>query len=209
MDQSNRGFAIVVIGASTGGIDSLGELFSELPVVTPAAFIVVLHVGNHPSVFPKILAARTALPTRHAKNGDVLRKGHVYVAPPDHHTIVRDSGLVLVRGPRVNWARPAIDPLFLTAAREYGPRVIGVVLSGELNDGTAGLYEIKHRGGITIVQDPSEAQASSMPESALKFVAVDHCVPIAKMSDIIQRAAKRVAATPSHLDRDNWRMSDV
>jgi two-component system, chemotaxis family, protein-glutamate methylesterase/glutaminase len=187
-------FAVVVIGASYGGVEAMEQLFAEIPPHVPAAFLAVLHVGPHPSDFPRILNGRSLLPAHHARQGEVIRPGQIYVAPPDHHLLVRSRHLVLSRGPRVNWTRPAIDPLFRSAAQVYGPGVIGVVLTGRLNDGTAGLYEIGRRGGITIVQDPSDAVCPAMPASAFKHVAVDHCIPLASMPPLLVQVCKEVAA---------------
>jgi two-component system, chemotaxis family, protein-glutamate methylesterase/glutaminase len=187
-------FAVVVIGASYGGVEAMEQLFTEIPPHVPAAFLAVLHVGPHPSEFPHILNRHSLLPAHHARQGELIRAGQIYVAPPDHHLLVRRRHVVLSRGPRVNWTRPAVDPLFRSAAQAYGPGVIGVVLTGRLNDGTAGLYEIKRRGGITIVQDPSDAISPAMPSSALQHVEVDHCVPLASMPGILVQACKEVAA---------------
>ena len=123
------------------------KLFADLPARIPAAFLTVLHVGPYPSELPHILNRRSFLPAHHARHGELIRAGEIYVAPPDHHLLVRRSHLVLSRGPRVNWARPAIDPLFRSAASAYGPDAIGVILTGRLNDGTAGLYESSATAG--------------------------------------------------------------
>ncbi|MBV9330215.1 MAG: chemotaxis protein CheB, partial [Alphaproteobacteria bacterium] len=158
---------IVVIGASQGGVEALHGLVERLPGDFAAPILVVIHVGAGPSILPSILNDIGRLNASHVKNGDAIRPGHIHVAPPDHHLIVVDGRLELSRGPRENWTRPAIDPLFRSAAEAYGADVIGVILSGGMNDGTAGLYEIKRRGGIAVVQDPDEAEAPSMPQSAI------------------------------------------
>jgi len=194
-------FAIVVVGASYGGVEAMEKLFAELPSQIPAAILSVLHVGPYPSQLPSILNRYSLLHAHFARHGEPIRSGEIYVAPPDHHLCVRRNHLTLSRGPRVNWSRPAIDPLFDSAAKAYGQRVIGVLLTGRLNDGTAGLYEVKHHGGITIVQDPSDAMCSSMPASALKHVAVDHCVRLADMPRILFEVCKEVAAR----SKEVWR----
>jgi two-component system chemotaxis response regulator CheB len=187
-------FAIVVIGASYGGVEAMEKLFTDLPSQIPAAFVAVLHVGPYPSQLPSILNRHSFLHAHFAKQGELIRPGEIYVAPPDHHLLVRRSHVTLSRGPRVNWSRPAIDPLFASAAKIYGARVIGVLLTGRLNDGTAGLYEVKRHGGITIVQDPSDAISPGIPASALKHVAVNHCVALAVMPRILFQVCKDVAA---------------
>jgi two-component system chemotaxis response regulator CheB len=194
-------FAIVVVGASYGGVEAMEKLFAELPGQIPAAFLAVLHVGPYPSQLPSILNHCSSLHAHSAKHGELIRPGEIYVAPPDHHLLVRRNHLTLSRGPRVNWSRPAIDPLFASAAKTYGSRVIGVVLTGRLDDGTAGLYEVKRHGGITVVQDPSDAISPSMPSSALKHVTVDHCVVLAKMPRILAQLCNHVAARSQEVSR--------
>jgi two-component system chemotaxis response regulator CheB len=194
-------FAIVVVGASYGGVEAMEKLFADLPAQIPAAILCVLHVGPYPSHFPEILNRCSLLPAHHARHGELIRQGEIYVAPPDHHLLVRRGHLTLSRGPRVNWSRPAIDPLFASAAKTYGSSVVGVLLTGRLNDGTAGLYEVKRRGGMTIVQDPSDATCPGMPASALKHVAVDHCVPLTAMPRILFQLCKDLAVRA----KDAWR----
>jgi two-component system chemotaxis response regulator CheB len=194
-----RDFAIVVIGASYGGVEAMQKLFANLPSTIPAAILTVLHIGPHPSQFPDLLNDCSGLPARHARHGEPIRAGNIYVAPPDHHLLVRRSHVVLSRGPRVNWARPAVDPLFRSAAKTFGAGVVGIVLTGRLNDGTAGLYEVKRHGGITIVQDPSDALCPAMPASALKHVEVDHCIPLGSMPRILFQVCKDIASRSKDL----------
>src|SRR5438046_2361834 len=149
---------IIVIGASAGGVEALVELVRLLPPDLPAAVFVVLHVPpQSTSVLPSILNRARTLPAVHPHDGQATQHGRIYVAPPDHHMLIKDGTIRLTRGPRENRNRPAADALFRTAARDYGPRVTGVVLSGALDDGTAGLSAIKSRGGLAVVQDPAEA----------------------------------------------------
>lgn len=182
--------AIVAIGASQGGIDALHKLASELPGDFPAPILVVIHIGASPSLLPSILNDIGRLPASHAADGEDIQPGHIYIAPPDHHLLVKDGQLRLSRGPRENWTRPAIDPLFRCVAEEYGPGAIGVILTGNLSDGTVGLYEIKRCGGVAVVQDPGDAEARSMPMSALNNVSVDHCVPLAELPALLMRLVK-------------------
>ena len=177
--------SIVVIGASVGGVEAIGFLASALPPDFAAAVLVVLHIGAHKSVLPRLLSQRGPLPACHPGDGDPIRPGRIYVAPPDHHLLVEPGRVRLARGPRENWVRPAVDPLFRSAAQAYGPGVVGVVLTGGLNDGTAGLFEIKRCGGVAVVQDPDDAVSPGMPQSALRHVAVDHRLPLAAIPALL------------------------
>jgi len=139
--------------------------------------------------WPQIIDRYASLSVTQAFDGETIRKGHVYVAAPDHHLQLDGSRMRLVRGPRENFHRPSIDALFRTAAEFYGPRVAGVILSGYRDDGTAGLSAVKNAGGIAIVQDPKEATVPHMPQSALRNVKVDHCVGLAEMGLLLIRLA--------------------
>jgi len=178
---------IVVIGASAGGLEALQTLVGNLPRDFAAAIFVVLHIGIRPSAMPSVLTSAGPLPASHALDGAPIRMGHIYVAPPDHHLLIERGQMRLSRGPRENLTRPAVDPLFRSAAEAYGPRVVGVILSGALSDGAAGFNVIKRHGGITIVQDPDEARFPGMSRSALKYVDVDYCARVADISDLLVR----------------------
>jgi len=186
---------IVVIGASAGGLEPLRDLISALPGDFPAAVFVVMHMGGT-SHLAHILSQAAALPVTRAENGDAVRQRHVYVASPGRHLLVHDGHLLLRRGPRENMSRPAIDPLFRSAAASFTTRVIAVLLSGALNDGTAGMLAVKRCGGIAVVQDPDDAAVSSMPVSALRHVEVDHVVPSAAMAALLRRLAAEPAPHP-------------
>ncbi|HET9395454.1 MAG TPA: chemotaxis protein CheB [Nitrospiraceae bacterium] len=186
---------IVAFGASVGGLEALRTIIGALPQDFPAAVFVTLHVGANSSALPWILERAGSLPAVHPRDAQVFEPGTIYVAPPDHHMVVEAGRKVrLTKGPRENWARPAIDPLFRSAARAYGPAVIGVVLSGGLNDGAAGLMEIKRSGGVAIVQDPMDAFCPEMPRSALANTHVDHVAESAQIGSLLTGlvAAKRV-----------------
>ena len=194
---------LVVIGASAGAVPVLLELATQLPAGFPAAVLVVLHVGAHHSVLPELLKGCGALHARHAVDGQALQPGTIEVAPPDLHLLVEGSRIRLQYGPKENHARPAIDPLFRSAALARGPRVIGVLLSGRLDDGTAGLRAIKQCGGLALVQDPDDAEHPEMPRSALACVDVDGCVPRSELAHTLLRLVARplapmTAATPTN-----------
>lgn len=193
------GHDIVAMGASAGGVRALQRIFAGMQPGIDASFFVVQHVGaGVTSVLPKILASAGALPASHARDGERFRRGHVYVAPPDHHLLLERDTLRLVRGPRENTFRPSVDVLFRSAARAFGPRVIGVVLTGYLGDGAAGLQAIKRRGGIALVQDPLDAEYPDMPMRALREVDVDRHL---KVSDLPGFLAEAVAL-PAANDKD-------
>jgi two-component system chemotaxis response regulator CheB len=178
-----------VVGASLGGVEALSRLAQGLPADFPAPVFMVLHIDGHRSILPELLTARGLLPARHAQDGERIAPGNIYIAPPDHHMLIEGEHMRTVRGPKENHSRPAVDPLFRSAAQTWGSAVIGVVLTGTLDDGTAGLQAIKARGGTAVVQSPDDAFARGMPESALAYVAVDHCVPLASMPALLHRLA--------------------
>jgi two-component system chemotaxis response regulator CheB len=180
---------IFVVGASAGGVDALRVLAAGLPRDFPAPVLVVLHIGRHQSILPEILERSGPLGASRARHGQPLEQGHIHIAPPDRHMTVEDGRICLVHGPKEHHARPAIDPLFRSAALEYGPRAVGVILSGWGEDGTPGLQAIKHGGGCAVVQDPGTAQTSGMPFTALKYTPVDHCVRLEEMAPLLARLA--------------------
>jgi two-component system chemotaxis response regulator CheB len=170
---------IVVVGASAGGVTALQTLVRQFNVDAPASIFVVLHLGrDRHSLLPTILQKNCELPVQHAIDGENIRHGRVYVAPPDLHLLIESGHIHLSSAPRENRTRPAINPLFRSAAFAYGPRVIGVILSGTLDDGTAGLWEIKRQGGIAVAQEPEDAEFKQMPSSAIESVSVDYQVPV-------------------------------
>ena len=182
---------IVVIGASAGGVEALTQLMKALPSDLPAAVFVVLHISDHgTSVLPSILSRAGNLPARHPEDGEQIQHGVVYVAPSDRHLLIENDHISVLRGPRENGHRPSVDPLFRTAARTAGKRVIGIILSGLLDDGTAGLMAIKRFGGIAMVQSPDEALFSGMVQSAIANVRVDYVLPVAEIAAEISRLTR-------------------
>lgn len=187
---------LVVIGGSSGGLDVIRSIATALPADFPAAVCVVLHVGpDSPGILDTIIGRSATLPTAQAATGMRLEEGRIYVAPPDHHLLVEPGLLRITKGPKENRFRPAIDPLFRSAAQVYGPAVIGVVVSGSLDDGTAGLWTIKRLGGTAIVQDPEQASFPSMPRSAAETVDVDYVVPAAEIAPLLVRLAESAPET--------------
>jgi len=178
---------VVVIGASAGGVHALLEIAQALPPLFPAPVCIVQHIGSNPSLLPELLRHRGPNPAIHAEDGQRLACGTLHVAPPDHHVLLEGEQLRLTHGPKENHARPAIDPLFRSAALSHGSAVIGVILSGQMDDGSAGLRAVKDCGGLAIVQDPASAAEPEMPRSALRNVAVDHCVPLAQIAPLLAR----------------------
>ncbi len=182
---------IIVVGASAGGVETLTTLVRGLPPDLPAAMFVVLHFPAHAtSLLPAILSRAGALPARHAEDGEEIVNGRIYIAPPDRHLLVERGVVRVVSGPHENGHRPAVDPLFRSAARAYARRVVGVVLSGTLDDGTAGLQAIKTCGGVAVVQDPADALFSGMPLNAIENVAVDQVLPVAAIAPYLARLTR-------------------
>jgi two-component system, chemotaxis family, protein-glutamate methylesterase/glutaminase len=191
------GGRVIVAGASAGGVEALVALVQSLPSDFPFPVLVVLHVSpTGTSVLPSILARAGVLPVAAPIDGDRLRAGHVYVAPPDCHLVVEDRTLRLIQTPRENGHRPAIDPTMRSAAAAFDGATVGIVLSGSRDDGTAGMIAIKERGGLTIVQDPDEALYPAMPRSAMDHVTVDAVLRIGEMAEWI---LKRSGHTPPHI----------
>ncbi len=198
---------IVVIGASAGGVSALTELIRLLPRDFNASVFIVLHLSPFSkSYLPDILTRQGQLTAIHPKDGEMIRPGAIYVAPPDHHILIEKDSVLVKRGPKENRFRPSIDALFRSAAYEYGPRVIGIVLSGLLDDGTSGMWTIKRLGGVCVIQDPAEAIHPSMPESVMKFVNIDYQLGIEKIAPLLQqlcasRAPKKPKLSPEETKR--------
>src|SRR5215211_1730254 len=214
---------IIVVGASAGGIEALRVLAGGLPADLPASLFVVLHTSpESPAMLADILDRSGSLPALSPKDGDRIRPGTIYVAPPDRHLLIEPNLMRVTRGPKENRFRPAVDPLFRSAAQTYGPRVAGIILTGGLDDGTSGLWAVKRLGGVAVVQDPEEAFMPSMPQSALDQVEVDYTLPLAGMAPLLSRLARTSVAeqggyeVPEELDievkiamEDNARESGI
>ena len=186
---------VIVVGASAGGVETLMRLVSELPHDLDAAVAVALHTPeNSPSALPSILTRHGALPATHARDGEPLVHHRIYVAPPGRHLLIKRRTIRAVNGPHENGHRPAVDPLFRTAARAHGARAIGVILSGSLDDGTAGLAAIKATGGASLVQEPGDALFDGMPSSAIENVAVDFVGPADAIARELVRRTRQLAA---------------
>ena len=179
---------IIVVAASAGGLEALCELTRNLPKDLDASIFVVMHIGSE-SMLPEILSRCGNLPAIPAENNKRYERGCIYVAPPHCHLSIKDHVMVLTRGPRENGHRPAADVLFRSAAREHRSKVVGVVLSGGRDDGSAGLFAIKARGGVAIVQDPGEAMTPDMPRNALNMVDIDFCLPARQIADVLVQLA--------------------
>jgi len=194
-------FPIVVIGASAGGVRALRLLVSHFRPDFPAPLLVVQHIGAYRSLLPQLLSRSGPLPATHAVDGEAIEPGRIVVAPPDRHMLVEGRAIRLARGAKEHHTRPAIDPLFRSAAASFGPFTIGVLLTGLLDDGTMGLKAVKRRGGVAVVQDPSDAEMPGMPLSALRAETVDYSVGLAQMGPLI---ASLVAEAVS---AEGWRRS--
>jgi two-component system chemotaxis response regulator CheB len=201
--------AVVVVGASAGGVEALTRLVADLHSDLGAAVLVVLHVSPGESVLPRILERAGSLPAEHARDGEQLVANRIYVAPPDRHLLIADGVVRVVRGPQENGHRPAVDPLFRSAAVAYGARTIAVVLSGALDDGAAGCAAVARSGGTVVVQDPADASYPSMPTHAIAADHPEHVVEIAKMGAVIKERVERVSALPVEEPRNDQDAREV
>jgi two-component system chemotaxis response regulator CheB len=182
-----KGRDVVVIGTAAGGLEALDQLIGQLPTDLPASIVIVQHMdrGNSGEPLLRRLGRHQAFHPKLAENGERLKPGHLYIAPPDNHLLIKKGKMLVTKGAAENRHRPGIDPLFRSAAASHGSRVIAVVLTGMLDDGTAGLIAVKRCGGVTVVQDPRDAAYSGMPLSALDDADVDYCVSIAEMGPLL------------------------
>ena len=188
---------IVLIGASAGGVEAISAIVAGFPRDLRAAVLIVLHVSRGRSVLPEILTRAGRLPATHPNDGERIQYGRIYVAPPDHHMTIEGDAVRITHGPSENGVRPAVDPLFRSAARAFGNRVVAIVATGSLDDGTAGMAAVKEAGGIAIVQDPDSAFAPSMPRSVMNAMAVDHVLPIGEIAPMVVALVREQAEAVS------------
>lgn len=196
---------VVVIGTSAGGLNALTQLISQLQANFPAPILVVQHISSDATgnVLLESLNKFSGIKCAHAKNGAILKPGHLYLAPSDHHLMVDGAHKILVtKGAQENRSRPAIDPLFRSAAVEFGNRVIGILLTGYLDDGTAGMKVIQRCGGVCIVQDPADADYPDMPQNALNQIKPDHCLPIVEMGGLLYQLMDRKILKAKAIPKD-------
>lgn len=197
---------IVVIGASAGGFEAIKQLVAALPTTLDAAIFIVWHMSpDVMGLLPQVLNRQATLVATTALDKELISTNRIYVAPPDKHLLLEKGVVRVTRGPKENRFRPAVDPLFRSAAYSYGSRVIGIILSGALDDGTAGLWTVKSRGGLAIVQEPAEAAVSSMPESALAAVEVDYRVPLAEMATLLVRLTAETVTETTEMPMEEQR----
>lgn len=201
---------IIVIGASAGGFEAIRQLTAELPHDLDAAIFIVWHMSpTVRGVLPQVINRQKNLLAVNAVDNEPIAFNRIYIAPPDHHMMIEEGFIRITRGPKENRFRPAVDPLFRSAAYIYGSRVIGIVLSGALDDGTAGLWTIKNRGGTAIVQEPADAQVSSMPESALEYVDADYKIPMSEMAAVLARLVNEDAEQTEQTDIEENKKVDI
>jgi two-component system chemotaxis response regulator CheB len=201
---------IIVIGGSAGSIEPIVQLLSQLPSDLPATLFAVIHIPSEGTgILPQILQRRSTLDVLHPSDGQPIRAGQVYVAPPDHHLLVKRGKVRVTRGPKENRFRPAIDPLFRSAAAAYQQRVVGVLLSGALDDGTFGLMLVKKQGGLAIVQHPEEALMPSMPLSAIQNVEVDHILRVEQIAPLLMELARTPLPQGTAMAKENVEKPDV
>jgi two-component system chemotaxis response regulator CheB len=187
--DGSKSIFVIGIGASAGGLDALAELAAQIPANVNAAFFVVLHLSKAAmgDVLIERIRRKTRLPCKIAQDQEEIEAGVIFVAAPDAHLLVKDNRVIIGRGPAENRFRPSIDVLFRSLAANFGDRAIGIVLTGFLNDGTAGMWAIKQSGGYCIVQDPNEAEYPDMPLSVLETMEADYCLPLQKMGNAIKK----------------------
>jgi two-component system chemotaxis response regulator CheB len=202
--MSRNGRHIVVIGTSAGGLEALDEVIGQLPAGLPASIFIVQHMAAEATgeALLQSLGRRKTFNCKLASDGEAFEKGSIYIAPADYHLLVKKETLLVRKGARENRYRPAIDPLFRSAAVAHGSGVIGVILTGMLDDGTAGLVAVKKCGGVTIIQDPKDAAYPEMPQSALNNVKIDHSIPLAGMGPLLEKLIHETPGKSKPIPKD-------
>jgi two-component system chemotaxis response regulator CheB len=201
---------IIVMGASAGGMEAIKNVIAGLPADLDAAIFIVWHISPETTgILPNVLNKLTGLKATNAKDLDEIKMRHIYVAPPDRHLLLEHDHIRVTRGPKENRFRPAVDPLFRSAAYHFGRQVIGVVLSGALDDGTSGLWTIKERGGITIVQHPDDAIVADMPLNALKQVHVDYTLPAAEIGPVLAELSSEQIKEMKYLNTEENKKTEM
>lgn len=201
---------VIVIGASTGGFDAFKKLIKDLPGDFATPIFIVWHMSpDIRGILPQVFNRINTMYAAHGYNEEPIKQNRIYIAPPDHHMIIEDGKILITHGPKENRFRPAIDPLFRSAAYSYSNRVIGVILSGSLDDGTAGLWTIKEYGGITVVQDPIDAEVPSMPENALREVQIDYTVGIHELAQLLVRLSKEPLSKTEAVMKDEQTKKEI
>ena len=194
---------IIVIGASAGGVHALIDLMKRLPIDFGGSIFIVVHLpSDHKSYLPQILTRQTKMRALHPDDGSKIEPLTIYIAPPDHHLLLEKGHTLVKRGPKENRFRPSINALFRSAAYEYGPRVIGVILSGLMDDGAAGMWTIKRFGGTTIIQDPADAIHPGMPESVIQHVEIDYQLRVEEMGPILGELSETEPAKQPRVPED-------
>jgi two-component system, chemotaxis family, protein-glutamate methylesterase/glutaminase len=188
---------IVLIGGSAGSIEALRTIVKDLPENLPCSIFIAIHLSSdYPTMLDVVISRWGGLPVIQPADGDPIRPGNIYIVRPDHHMTLEDGHIRMLRGPRENRHRPAIDPLFRTAAREYGSRVIGIILSGLLDDGSAGLYAVRERGGIAVVQSPLDAIHDQMPSRAIQYAKPQYVLRTGEIAPNLMRLVNSEKVEP-------------
>jgi two-component system chemotaxis response regulator CheB len=201
---------IIVMGASAGGFEAFRKIIQDLPEdFVPPLFIVWHMSPDVRGILPQVFNRENKIYAAHAFNNEEIKSNRIYIAPPDHHMLIHDGRIQITHGPKENRFRPAIDPLFRSAAYAYTNRVVGVILTGALDDGTAGLWTVKHYGGVAIVQDPLDAEVSSMPESAMRKVPIDHSVALSKIAQLLLHISKQPLPEKTDVMKDEQTKKEI
>ncbi|PWT73085.1 MAG: chemotaxis protein CheB [Bacteroidetes bacterium] len=201
---------LIVMGASAGGFEALKTIVKDLPSDFETPILIVWHMSpDVRGILPQVFNNLGEIYAAHAYDKEELKPHRIYVAPPDYHMLLDDGKIRVSHGPKENRFRPAVDPLFRSAAYSYGKRVIGVILSGGMDDGVAGLWTIKHYGGTTVIQDPKEAEVPSMPQNASTQVKIDYSVPSFKITELLVKLSKRPITQTNDIMKDEQTKKEI